>query len=79
MCDFHSICVRVDGAIAHVAKNSHSEAVEAAGWKENKDHLPPVFVEAEWNGEGKFPGIEKITRGTPNTKLSQSLPLAASS
>ena len=30
MCDFHSICVRVDGAIAHVAKNSHSEAVEAA-------------------------------------------------
>ena len=40
MCDFHSICVRTDGAIAHLPSNSHSGAVEAAKWREtrNRNH-----------------------------------------
>ncbi len=74
MCDFHSIIVRRDGAIGHVAKNSHSGAVEAAGWRENDqmaDLREPFFVEAEWNCEGPFPGASKITRGTPNAKQLQ--------
>ncbi len=29
MCDFHSCCIRVDGALAHVAENSHSSAALA--------------------------------------------------
>ena len=74
MCDFHSIIVRRDGAIGHVAKNSHSGAVDAAGWRENDqmaDLREPFFVEAEWNCEGPFPGASKITRGTPNAKQLQ--------
>ena len=68
MCDFHSIVVRSDGKIAHIARNSHSGAVEAAGWRENADHRARVFVEAEWSGAGEFPGSDKITRGTPNDR-----------
>ena len=71
MCDFHSIVVRRDGAVAHVASNSHSEAVNAAGWRENDsmaDKRGPFFVECEWNGQGVFPGVDKITRGEFNEK-----------
>ena len=67
MCDFHSIVVRRDGAKAHVAANSHSGAVRAANWRENDktaDFREPFFVEAEWDGVGDFPGVDKITRGT---------------
>lgn len=49
MCDYHSICVRRDGAIAHTSKNSHSAAAAAAGWQENTDQKT-VFVECEWDG-----------------------------
>jgi hypothetical protein len=63
--------VRVDGAIAHVPENSHSAAAEAAGWTEN-DQMASMrglrFVEAEWNGQGKYPGAEKTVRGTMNEK-----------
>jgi hypothetical protein len=62
MCDFHSIAVRRDGAIAHVHGNSHSGAVHHAGWRENQPNREPFFVEAEWNGNGEYPGAEKITR-----------------
>ena len=63
MCDFHSIVVRKDGAKAHVAANSHSEAVAAANWRENQPNRDPFFNEVEWDGAGKFPGVDKITRG----------------
>jgi len=62
MCDFHSIAVRADGAIAHVNSNSHSEAVSKAGWMENEPHKRKRFVECEWDGKGAYPGAEKITR-----------------
>ena len=62
MCDFHSCCIRVDGALAHVAENSHSSAALAAGWKENEPHKRARFVEAEWNGRGEYPGADKICR-----------------
>jgi hypothetical protein len=62
MCDFHSCCIRVDGALAHVAENSHSSAALAAGWKENEPHKRASFVEAEWNGRGEYPGADKICR-----------------
>lgn len=68
MCDFHSIIVRVDGAIGHIASNSHSGAAEALGWKENEDFKPIRFVEVEWDGMGKYPGAEKISRGELNAK-----------
>lgn len=71
MCDFHSIVVRIDGAKAHVPKNSHSDAVQAAKWTENDrmaDMRGARFVECEWNGEGAFPGVDKITRGQVNEK-----------
>jgi hypothetical protein len=67
MCDFHSIAVRRDGAVAHIPGNSHSGAVKAAGWTENDSVSEmrgvPRFNEAEWNGDGKFPGVDSITRG----------------
>ncbi len=69
MCDFHSCVIRADGALAHVAGNSHSEAVKAAGWAENRPHARPCFVEAEWNGEGKYPGADKICRVPEGEKL----------
>src|SRR5688572_29293411 len=71
MCDFHSCCVRRDGALAHIPGNSHSGAVAAAGWRENDqmaDFRGAFFVEAEWNGEGIFPGVDKIVRGPVNEK-----------
>ena len=62
MCDFHSCCVRVDGALAHVPENSHSKAAQEAGWMENEPHKRPRFVETEWDGRGKYPGAERIAR-----------------
>jgi len=69
LCDFHSVCVRADGLLAHVSGNSHSEAVKAAGWAENKPHARPVFIEAEWNGVGEYPGADKICRVPNGEKL----------
>jgi hypothetical protein len=70
MCDFHSIAIRLsDGAIAHVPGNSHSEAVEAAKWRENQPNREPFFVECEWDGRGKYPGLAKIVRGYDADKL----------
>lgn len=69
MCDFHSVCIRVDGALAHVKDNSHSGAVKAAGWVENQPHKRPVFVEAEWDGDGEYPGADKICRIQEGEKL----------
>jgi hypothetical protein len=68
MCDCHSICVRTDGAIAHIPGNSHSGAVEAAKWRENQPNRDAFFVECEWNGRGKFPGADKITRSPINER-----------
>jgi hypothetical protein len=68
MCDFLSIVVRRDGAVAHVPQNSHSGAVQAAGWRENDqmaDMRGPFFVEAEWNpDQEKFPGVDKVYHST---------------
>ena len=69
MCDFHSIVVRVDGAIAHVPSNSHSEAVKHAGWTENGPNKRPRFIECEWGGEGEYPGAEKISRKQDGEEL----------
>ena len=71
MCDFHSIVVRRDGAKAHVMSNSHSGAVQAAGWRENDqmaDLRGAFFVEVEWHGQGKFPGVVRIIRNPVNVK-----------
>lgn len=62
MCDFHSIAIRIDGAIAHVPENSHAQAVEAAGWVENTD-FRTRFWEWEWDGRGQIPPVEKLLRG----------------
>lgn len=67
MCDRYSCIVRVDGEIRHLPTNSHSEMVETAGWKENTD-LHTRFVEAEWDGQGEYPGAEKICRDELNDK-----------
>ncbi|HWA28088.1 MAG TPA: hypothetical protein VG734_20725, partial [Lacunisphaera sp.] len=69
MCDFHSVVVRANGALAHVAENSHSTAVSKAGWRENEPLKRPVFVEAEWDGLGEYPGAEKICRVPDGEKL----------
>ena len=53
MCEFLSINVRTDGAISHVASNSHSAAVQAAGWLENTDGKH-VYDSFEWDGIGEF-------------------------
>jgi hypothetical protein len=66
MCDFFSISIRTDGAFCHLPTNSHSEAVQASGWRENQANREPFFVDSEWSGEGEYPGANKITRGTPN-------------
>jgi len=72
MCDFLSICVRRDGAIAHIPGNSHSGTVAHYKWSENdqtaelRDQMR--FVEVEWNCEGEFPGAEKISRNAINEK-----------
>jgi hypothetical protein len=72
MCDFHSIVVRRDGAIAHIPGNSHSGAVAASKWTENDSvsefREAPRFTEAEWSGQGEFPGVDRITRGVLNEK-----------
>ena len=65
MCDFHSIVIRRDGAIAHVPGNSHSKAVAKAGWTENT-HDPklvsPRFYEWEWDGEGDIPPVRQLLK-----------------
>ena len=66
MCDFHSVVCYVDGAIYHAASNSHTAAVKLSGRPENDGTRR--FVEAEWDGRGKYPGAEKITLGEPNEK-----------
>jgi hypothetical protein len=72
MSNFHSIVVRVDGAIAHIPGNSHSGAVEKAGWAENDSTFKKQrFVEVEWNGEGEYPGAEKIARFDKENGLTQ--------
>lgn len=49
MCDYHSICVRRDGAVAHVPNNSHSQAIRVAGWSEEQHaKVEPQWVECEW-------------------------------
>ena len=53
MCEFLSINVRTDGAISHVTSNSHSAAVQAAGWLENTDGKH-VYDSFEWDGIGEF-------------------------
>lgn len=68
MCDFHSIVVRKDGTKAHIAKNSHSGAVATAKWRENQPNRDEFFVEAEWSGEGTYPGADSISRNALNEK-----------
>jgi hypothetical protein len=76
ICDFHSIVVRRDGAIAHVLNNSHSGAVKSAGWTENDTislHGKARFIECEWDGRGEFPGFDNIKKShcTDWTKAQQ--------
>ena len=71
MCDFHSICVRRDGTVAHLPSNSHSGAVEKAGWRENDqmaDFREPYFVEVEWKPVAAAPRVDEIVRGPINEK-----------
>ena len=79
MCDFISICTRVDGKIAHIPSNSHSGAVKEFGWTENNQTAYMLdkmrFVESEWNGIGDYPGAEKITRGEINEKQRKAIDL----
>lgn len=53
MCHFHSICVNVtdekNGDICHVPSNSHSEAIQSAGWPENRGSTIN-FLELEHDG-----------------------------
>ena len=45
MCNFHSICVRVDGVVGHLPTNSHSGIIAALKWRENEPNTKPKFVE----------------------------------
>jgi hypothetical protein len=77
MCDFHSIVCRHDGAIGHIAANSHSGAVAALKWLENDQVSAlrgvPRFLECEWSGEGEYPGADYVTRGVPNEKQAKAI------
>lgn len=59
MCDFHSVCINREGRIAHVASNSHSEAVREFRWPENTASRTH-FWECEWDGIGMMP--EKLVQ-----------------
>ena len=66
MCNFHSICVRRDGVIAHLPSNSHSDIIQKYGWTEN-DQIStlrgkPRFVECEWDGLGPIPPWDDLAR-----------------
>jgi hypothetical protein len=61
MCDFHSVAVRRDGAIAHDPSNSHSAAVSKAGWIENnRPGGKARFVELEYDGKMPIDDIRDI-------------------
>ena len=50
MCEFHSTAWRVIGQdiqMAHLPANSHSEMIEAAGWRVNEPNRQAVVFEAE--------------------------------
>ncbi len=68
MCDFFSAIVSASGEFYHAAHNSHSTMVTEAGWRENDQMNSARFVEAEWSGEGDYPGATKICRNTLNAK-----------
>ena len=53
MCEFLSISVRKDGAIAHDTSNSHTTGVTNAKWRENTDSRH-VYDNFEWDGSGEF-------------------------
>ena len=69
MCNFHSICVRVDGVVGHLPTNSHSGVIAALKWRENEPNTKPKFVEVEWDGRGTYPGAENIARVPDGEKL----------
>ena len=67
MCDFHSTVWRLlgqDAQCAHDSQNSHSEAVQKAGWRDNEPNRKINLFEAEWNGEGDLPSDEKLVRNS---------------
>jgi hypothetical protein len=67
MCDFHSTAWRMLGQdiqVCHLPNNSHSEMIEAAGWKDNQPNRQTVVFEAEWSGEGKLPEAGAIIRNS---------------
>src|SRR5262245_54188892 len=58
MCDFHSTAWRLLGQtveMCHLSCNSHSKAIEAAGWRVNKPNERVIVFEAEWSGKGGDP------------------------
>ena len=65
MCDFHSTVWRLIGQDVqtfHLPTNSHSEMVNAAGWRENEPNRKTVVFESEWNGDGEVPDINKLLK-----------------
>ena len=67
MCDFHSTCWRLLGQeiqVAHNQKNSHSGAIQEAGWRENEPNRRINVFEAEWNGIGEMPPDSKLIRNS---------------
>jgi hypothetical protein len=67
MCNFHSICGRMNGETAellHDPSNSHSGMISTAKWRENKPNEIIRVFEAEWDGRGKFPSDSKLIRNS---------------
>ena len=67
MCDFHSTAWRLLGQeiqCAHLPSNSHSESIEAAGWRVNEPNRTPFIFEAEWNGIGELPSDWGLIRNS---------------
>ena len=70
MCDYHSACFRVDGAVAHDPSNSHSTIIRNAGWRENDSQFQCRFVECEWHGHSEYPGASAVvSSGARDTTL----------
>ena len=65
MCNFHSICGRMNGDVAellHDPSNSHSGMISTAKWRDNKPNEIIRVFEAEWGGRGKFPSDSQLIR-----------------
>ena len=48
--------------MCHTPTNSHTEMIEAAGWRVNEPNRKTVVFEAEWDGVGDVPPAEKLIK-----------------